>query len=484
MKRFFSTFLICLFAVAAFGDTIYIDANGTGDYPTIQAAIDAATNGDVIILQPGTYRGSGNKNIDYLGKAITVRSTNPDEQSVVDSTIIDCENSGRGFVFDSNEGHNSVLAGLTITNGYAAGGGGVYCSKSSPTITKCRITNNGTPNYSDGGGILCKNSNAIITNNTISYNTASWDGGGIYCGGKTIIRDCNISNNSAPNSNGGGICCISGLTPILITNCTIKNNTSRFGSGIFIDNYATIANCVISGNSGDVFSGAIEGIEGRGGQGQISNCIISDNTGAGLYAFDGSISNCIITNNSNDGGIYRCNGPISNCLIANNSTDDAGGGIEVTACSNTISNCTITGNGTYGIYSWFGSNAVFHNCLVWGNGNYQIAISDYGLRPSSLTFLFCDVEGGTSSVQAILCDGCTVIWGDGNFDLDPCFIDAANGNYQLKTGSPCVNAGDPNYAADPCEKDLYGDSRILFDRLDIGCDEWSGGADIRFNLTG
>ena len=54
MKRFVLSFLTCIFAAFAFGNTIYVDANGTGDYPTIQAAINAAANGDVIILIPGT----------------------------------------------------------------------------------------------------------------------------------------------------------------------------------------------------------------------------------------------------------------------------------------------------------------------------------------------------------------------------------------------------------------------------------------------
>ena len=83
-------------------------------YPTIQSAINAAVDGDTVIVAPGTYTGLGNRNIDFLGKAITVRSENGPE-----NCIIDCQNSGRGFYFHTSEGPNSVLDGLTITNGIA-----------------------------------------------------------------------------------------------------------------------------------------------------------------------------------------------------------------------------------------------------------------------------------------------------------------------------------------------------------------------------
>ena len=113
-------------------------------YATIQAGIDAAMAGDTVIVEPNIYTGTGNKNLDFDGEAITVRSTNPNDPLVVASTVIDCENSGRGFYFHSGEGPNSVISGLTITNGYVydANGGGIYCSGSSPTIRNCTITGN------------------------------------------------------------------------------------------------------------------------------------------------------------------------------------------------------------------------------------------------------------------------------------------------------------------------------------------------------
>ena len=109
------------------------------EYQTIQAAIDAAMDGDTVLAADGTYTGSGNKNILFYGKAITVKSENGPW-----NCIIDGENNGRGFNFTNEEGENSVLSGFTIINGYAGlsdvgfTGGGINCHYfSSPTIIDC-----------------------------------------------------------------------------------------------------------------------------------------------------------------------------------------------------------------------------------------------------------------------------------------------------------------------------------------------------------
>jgi hypothetical protein len=127
-------------------ETYLVQPDGSGDFPTIQAAINASTNGDVIELGDGAFRGDGNRDIDYHGKAITVRS----ESINPAFCIIDGEGSEsephRCFYFHTGEGSGSILEGVTVTGGYvttsSSYGGGVRCDVSSPTFRNCLFTAN------------------------------------------------------------------------------------------------------------------------------------------------------------------------------------------------------------------------------------------------------------------------------------------------------------------------------------------------------
>ena len=91
--------------------------DGSAEHPfdAIQEGIDAAVDGDTVLVQDGTYAGAGNKDLDYGGKAITVRSANGPE-----TCVIDCENDGRGVYFDGGETAASILEGVTIRNEMSA----------------------------------------------------------------------------------------------------------------------------------------------------------------------------------------------------------------------------------------------------------------------------------------------------------------------------------------------------------------------------
>ncbi|MHC4365720.1 MAG: right-handed parallel beta-helix repeat-containing protein, partial [Planctomycetota bacterium] len=222
---------MCVFlAIPCEGRIITVDDDGPADFNNIQAAIDDANDGDEVVLEPGTYTGDGNRDIDFLGKAITVRSTDPNDSNVVGTTVIDCNGTEtewhRGFNFTNGEDLNSVLAGVTIVRGYASGdwpdsmGGGIYCFESSPKIGNCRITGN-IARYS-GGGIYCYRGSPIIRNCVVSDNTAeNWgDGGGINCyDSEPVITNCVISGNSAGGW-GGGIYNVQ--SKLVISNCTIR----------------------------------------------------------------------------------------------------------------------------------------------------------------------------------------------------------------------------------------------------------------------
>ena len=100
-------------------------------YATIQSALNAAYHGDTVVVRPAIYTGGGNINLDFQGKAVTLRSENPDDPSVVAATIIDPQGSqtgggGRAFLFGTDpnfvEGRDTVVTGFTIQNAYAVGG--------------------------------------------------------------------------------------------------------------------------------------------------------------------------------------------------------------------------------------------------------------------------------------------------------------------------------------------------------------------------
>ena len=256
--------------------------------PTIQAGIDASVDGDTVLVADGMYTGYGNKNLEYGGKAITVVSENGPEY-----TVIDCENSGRGFYFSNYEGQNSRLGGFTIRNGRVDGdGGGIYCYAASPTMTDCTITNCSTQGLyvKEGGGISCKSwSSPTIVNCAISQNYANWAGGGISCRSESspTIVNCPITGNVGA-AGGGGISCNSESSPT-ITNCTISGNRAEsLGGGIDCLNRSspTILNCIITGNVADFYGHALGGGIHCSSSTTILNCNITGNvveeTGGGI----------------------------------------------------------------------------------------------------------------------------------------------------------------------------------------------------------
>lgn len=110
--------VLALFATAS-ATTYIVTPDGNGDFPTIQAAIDAAGNGDVIELTDGTFRGAGNRDIDFLGKAVTLRSQSGDPAACV----LDCEGTWdephRCFYFLNEEDASTVIQGITIANAHS-----------------------------------------------------------------------------------------------------------------------------------------------------------------------------------------------------------------------------------------------------------------------------------------------------------------------------------------------------------------------------
>ncbi|MCX5636851.1 MAG: hypothetical protein NTX52_04040 [Planctomycetota bacterium] len=232
-------------------------------YPTIQAAIDDANDGDTIIVQPGRYTGSGNRDIEFKGKAITVRSIDPNDPNIVAATIIDCNgtraNPHRGFYFHGGENASSIVAGLTITNGYGLYepwwsliglsplGGAIYCNNASPVITHCIIAGNVAEN---GGGIFCATGSPTINNCTFTSNSANWGGGMFNIGNSSpTVEGCTFSGNSAKY--GGGMFNLDNSSP-MVNGCTFSGNSAGWDGGGMFNSYnsrPTVKGCTFSGNA-------------------------------------------------------------------------------------------------------------------------------------------------------------------------------------------------------------------------------------------
>jgi hypothetical protein len=212
---------------------------GSGyDYSNIQGAVDAAVNDDTVLVYPGTYTGSGNRDIDFKGKSIAVRSTDGPF-----ATIIDCQgtqqNPHRGFSFHSGESASSIVSGFSVVNGYApddyiglypeSAGGAIYCYNASPSISNCVFKDNFS--FYMGAAILCtKHSSPILTNLVINNNISNNRGGGIYCFwySSPIIKNCTIAENQA-SLYGGGLYSESYSNP-LVYDSIVWGNVSNYSN--------------------------------------------------------------------------------------------------------------------------------------------------------------------------------------------------------------------------------------------------------------
>jgi len=369
--------------------------NVPDDQPTIQAGIDAAVNGDTVLVADGTYTGSGNRDIDFHGKSITVMSANGPE-----STIVNCEgnpdNYGpRGFIFQSGEDSLAILEGFTIKNGYDWHGGGIMINKvgpypqsATPTIVNC---------------ILLGNKNL-----------------GAYCGSDcdATFIDCRFISND------GGLQC---------------DNSSP-----------TLINCQFIGNITNEYIQGVGGVHLHNSFPSFTNCLFQNNyarAGGGLnsYLYSNPILvNCIFLNNSAaySGGGLNCEeiayATLLDCSFINNECDSIGGGAIWCEDSSSVSivNCTFVNNsGTKGTAITYGDSSLVNieNSIIAYNEN--IAVSSY-MTAGEVDIICTDIYGNIGGDW--LGDISNQLGVNGNISLNPRFCDTANNDFSLYSSSPCL----------------------------------------------
>lgn len=240
-------------------------------YPTIQSAITAAVPGDVVLVAPGVYAGPGNRSIDTMGKAITVRSSHGPATCTID--VSDPAGGARcGFIIDSFETSATVIEGFTISGGDQFNGGGIFISSSSPTIRDCVITGNRCDCW--GAGIYAQGDGTpLIIGCVIAGNISAAEGGGIFTiSNNAIFQDCIIDGNEAQL--GGGACIFAGQ-PAFVNCLFTGNNALSAGGGLYLWQ-GTVTNCTITGNTAAGGGAAIFG----GGAAKIANTIVWGHAGA------------------------------------------------------------------------------------------------------------------------------------------------------------------------------------------------------------
>ncbi len=351
------------------------------------------------------------ENINFNGKNITLTSLDPNDSNIAASTIIDGNAAGSVITFTGTEDESCVLSGFTITNGYIDGnamGSGICGNNTGACVRKCNIIANSTSSSAGTRGGGIANLHGYIDSCLIQHNYTMRGGGGLY-------------NCDGP-----------------ITNCSILSNHTPLYSGGGLDNCdGPISNCVIAYNEGDIDAGGLSYCNGP-----ITNCKIIGNW----------------TRHADGGGLGYCNGPITGCVIASNRSFGSGGGLL--GCSGPITNCTVANNRAEG-YNWgnggglAGCTGSITNCIVCGNTALKDGDQLYRCSDPNYSCIQDWTGGGVE-----------------NINTDPCFVNPDVNDFHLLPDSPCINAGDPNYAAEPNETDLDGNPRVTGGRIDMGAYEY------------
>ncbi|MEE2681598.1 MAG: right-handed parallel beta-helix repeat-containing protein [Planctomycetota bacterium] len=320
----------------ASADTITVCASGC-DFSSINAAIGAAEDGDVIQLSAETYLEGAAIVLD--GTAITLLgATDPDGGP---ASILDGGDSHRVLRYLGDGAGTTSLANLVIRNGTSdsSGGGGLSISAGSPVISNCLFT--GNQSSGDGGGARSSNASPTFTDCIFEANGPAREAGGLYhSDGIATITRCAFTNNTTEFS-GGGLYLVG--TGSVVEDCTFTDNTAESGAGMTLFSEATVSGCTFSNNFGN---GLYLGYAGP----TVRACLFVGNIGAdggGLVTVGANpavFEDCTFQDNFaffNGGGAYNTLGSptFTGCTFTGNEAEFGGGGMATVLGTTTLEGC-------------------------------------------------------------------------------------------------------------------------------------------------
>jgi len=451
--------------------TLYVDGatgsdttgctSGISPCATIGYALTQAASNYTILVAEGIYT-------ETLGIGITVtlkggyEATGWTRDIAAHPTIVDADAADNSVILIT-PGANVTVEGFTVqgANHTSDVGGGFFIFGATVVISDTVVRNNSAP---FGGGIWVEQwgeypDSLTLVNSALLTNTASTgSGGGLSTSGEPIVTLDNVDVRGNTAQQGAGGLSVHSVT---ITNSRIVSNTSKYAGGGIVANNAYIYNSEISGNEangvGELFGGGIF-IAGSEPHLVIRDSLVSNNRAVGTLPGNGggisaggceaTIVNTVISGNYAEGiagvEMYHTVFTMTNSLIISNTGYGFSGGL----ITGTIMNVTVADNTEGGVD--VGGAVSIINSVMWGNGK-----NDYACR-GGCTLAYSDVGIGDTT-------------GTGNISADPKFVDAANGDYHLGVGSPCIDKGTPVGAP---THDIEGTPRDS--APDMGAYEWTG----------
>jgi hypothetical protein len=255
MKCLGPLLIVLLLASAAAGETLHVFPDGSGDYPTIQSAINASSDGDSVLLADGLYTGEGNRDLLYGSRWIMVCSESGDP----DLCIIDCQGSPAdphyGMWIDITGSKASPrtmqgLTGVTVRNAWTEYAGAMHISDgAAPLISHCNFIDN--HGEAMGGVVSVSESGGVWENCLFQGNSAGR--GGVFAMnyyGSVQARDCTFVGSSA--TQGGVLYAIHSNWNVSFTGCTFYGNAADHGSVFYMESGSQVdlERCILAFGQG------------------------------------------------------------------------------------------------------------------------------------------------------------------------------------------------------------------------------------------